>query len=460
MEQKFEKLALKPELISNLQSLGYKSMTPIQAKCLPDILKGKDVIAQAKTGSGKTAAFGLCILNALDLSDRDLSSLILCPTRELAEQVAGEIRMLARTFQNVRVLTICGGFSRSLQQRELSSGAHIIVGTPGRVLSFIKSDDLNLNSLNNFTLDEADRMLDMGFYSEIMEIVSHLPQKRQSLLFSATYPEGIRSLSSKIQKDAIEIKTDVVHDSDDIEQIFFEVLPTQDKNDFLYKLLSLYRPDRAIVFCKTKKESSDVAQFLVNRNIHAQCINGDLEQRERTEILEKFSNQSLSILVATDVAARGLDIEALPAVINYNMPATAEDYVHRIGRTGRAGKKGSVFSFFIPYEREMLKLIESLTLKPCQLKKPSELVIAKKYDLIPPMQTMYISGGKKDKLRPGDIVGALVGEAKIDANDIGNISVQSTFSFVAVKSASIQQAIEKLNSGKIKKKKYKVGLVR
>lgn len=458
MDQKFEILPLKQELLENLRGLKFTSMTPIQAKSLPLMLEGKDIIAQAKTGSGKTAAFGLCLLNSLDLAQRSLHSLILCPTRELAEQVAGEIKMLARAFQNTRVLTLCGGFSATLQQKGLESGPHIVVGTPGRVLQHLEKGALNLDSLNIFTLDEADRMLDMGFHDQIMEIVSYLPKKRQSLLFSATYPDNIKNLSSEIQRNAVEIKTDVAHEADDIDQVFFEVLPSQDKNDFLYKILSSYRPDRALVFCKTKKDTTDVAQFLINRKISAECINGDLEQNDRTEILEKFSNRSLSILVATDVAARGLDIEDLAAVINYNMPSSAEAYVHRIGRTGRAGKKGLVFSFFSQNERDQLESIESLTLKPCQLEDVAKLKFSKKYDLIPPMQTMYISGGKKDKLRPGDIVGALVGEAKINASDIGDISIHNSFTFVAIKTASIHQAIQKLKVGKIKKKKFKVGL--
>lgn len=459
MDNTFEILPLIAELQENLKSLKFDKMTPIQEGSLPHILEGKDVIAQAKTGSGKTAAFGLGMLNSLDMSKGEIHSLILCPTRELADQVAGEIRMLARTMKNVKILTLCGGISESIQERSLQSGAHILVGTPGRVLQHLKKKNLRLYSLNIFTLDEADRMLDMGFEDELNEIVTYLPEKRQCLLFSATYPDDIRKLSVDIQSDAIEVKVDVEHEEENIEQIFYEVRPTQDKNNLLYKILSHHSPERVIVFCRTKRETNDVAEFLIKRKIYAQSINGDLEQNERTAVLTKFSNQSLSVLVATDVAARGLDIEDLPAVVNYNMPATAEDYVHRIGRTGRAGKKGLAFSFFNPVEEYRLEEIEELTLKKCVVSDAADLSYTKTYSLTPPMQTMFISGGKKDKLRPGDIVGALIGEAKLKSDDIGDISVFNVFTYVAIKTKRVNQAIQKLSHGKIKKKKYKVGLV-
>ena len=225
----------------------------------------------------------------------------------------------------------------------------------------------------------------------------------------------------------------------------------------MYKILSHFRPERSIIFCRTKKETNDVAEFLINRKISAQSLNGDLEQNERTEIFTKFSNRSLSILVATDVAARGLDIQNLGAIINYKLPSSAEDYIHRIGRTGRAGQKGQAFSLFNTFEKYRLEEIEALTDKPCVVEDPSQLAYSQKYSLVPPMKTMYISGGRKNKIRRGDILGALVGEAQLAAEDVGEISVFSDFSYVAVKSSCIEQAIEKLNSGRIKKKKYRVG---
>ncbi len=457
MNEKFNTLPLKPELLKNLEELKFHQMTPIQAKSLPVILEGRDVIAQAKTGSGKTAAFGLGILNSLNMRDSYPKCLILCPTRELAEQVAKEIRTLARMSKNTKVLTICGGTSEYHQERSLSHGAHIVVGTPGRIQSFLKKGILNLDRAETLVLDEADRMLDMGFYDEMMNIISYLPEDRQSLLFSATYPEEIRELGESFQNDAVEVKVDTMHVESSIDEIFYEVQGHQEKNDALLKILSKYRPDRLIIFCKTKRITDDVAKFLVKQGIYAAGIHGDLEQNERTEIMTKFSNRSLSILVATDVAARGLDISDLAAVVNYDLPTDPEIYVHRIGRTGRAGQKGMAFSLFLNNKGYILDDIEDYTVKNCKCEEISDIEIEQTYDLTPPMQTIYISGGKRDKLRPGDLLGAIVGEAKVDSSNVGNISIFNVLSYVAIKREVVDQVVEKLRDGRIKKKKFKVG---
>lgn len=457
MSEKFENLDLRKELLEGLKVLKFTEMTPVQSESLPVALKGSDVIAQAKTGSGKTAAFGLAILNSLDIKSRGVHSLVLCPTRELAEQVAAELRMLARGFANVKIVALCGGSSKSLQQKALSSGANIVVGTPGRVLFHLKKENLKLEPLSIFTLDEADRMLDMGFRDEILDIVEFLPKKRQTLLFSATYPENIQSLSSNVQNDPVEVKIELVHEQDTLKQIFFKLKPGQDRNALLFKLLCVHRPSRAIVFCKTKADTNNLAEFLYNRGIHVGCINGDLDQNERTEVLEKFANESLSILVATDVAARGLDIEDLPAVINYSMPLDADAYVHRIGRAGRAGKKGLAFSFFEERDQDILKSIESKIQIKCEYGKEDNLSYSKKYDLTPPMETIYISGGKRDKLRAGDIVGALVGDAGLNASAIGKISMHNSFCFVAVQSKALEESGLIHGSVRVKKKNYKTG---
>ncbi len=432
-------------------------MTPIQAKSLPLILQGHDIIAQAKTGSGKTAAFGLGLLQNLDNSLQDLQALVLCPTRELAEQVTQELRKLASQMPNVKMLTLCGGSPEAIQEKALDTKPQIIVGTPGRVLKLLSKEVLILDSLKVFVLDEADRMLDMGFTEELEQILTYLPPKRQSLLFSATYPDDIKSLSASFQNKAIELQTDTFVESTKIVDVFFEVRPNQDKNNLLYKILSQYKPDRALIFCRTKKETLDVTEFLAGRDIAVRCLNSDLEQKERTEVLTKFTNRSLSILVATDIAARGLDIKDLPVVINYNMPAGADNYIHRIGRTGRAAQTGLAFSFYNLEEDFRLKEIEDLRGKPCTIANAEQLSYTEKYDLTPPMKTIYISGGKKDKLRPGDIVGAIIGEADLEASDIGDINIMPEFSFVAIKQAKAKQAIESLSQGRIKKKKYKVG---
>lgn len=457
MNAQFDSLPLKKSLLENLEQLEFHSMTPIQAKSLPLALAGSDLIAQAKTGSGKTAAFALSILNSLDVSNLQTQALILCPTRELAEQVAQETRMLARMMSNVKVLTICGGASEYLQEKSLSHGAHIVVGTPGRIGRLLKKNTINLSNIKTFVLDEADRMLDMGFSDQIMQVVSYLPSTKQTLLFSATYPEEILQLSDNVQNSAVEVKVDVEHQPNSIEQYFYLVGGHQEKNQALLTILGNFKPDRLIVFCKTKQITDDVADFLIHKGISAAAIHGDLMQNQRTAVLTKFSNRSLSILVATDVAARGLDIKDLAAVINYDLPLDPEVYIHRIGRTGRAGSVGMAFSLFVDQERYKLDAIAEQYREKFKLDKISSLSATARYELLPPMTSMFIGGGKKDKLRPGDILGALVGEANLEANDVGEITIFNTMSFVALKNEVIDHAIKKLRSGKIKNSRFKIG---
>ncbi|MBT4793092.1 MAG: ATP-dependent RNA helicase DbpA [Halobacteriovoraceae bacterium] len=457
MNNQFNQFSLTHALLDNLDELKFHSMTPIQAQSLGYILENKDVIGQAKTGSGKTAAFGLGILNSLDTSTPKITGLILCPTRELAEQVAKEIRTLARKMKNVKILTICGGVQEIHQEKSLQHGAHIIVGTPGRVLRLLRKNLLDFSYVKTFVLDEADRMLDMGFYDDIRNIEEHLPLKKQTLLFSATYPPEIGQLSQGIQKDAIEVKVDTEHEENIIAQYFYEVARHQDKKEALLKVLGHYKPDRLIVFCKTKQITDDVAKFLNRHEIFAAAIHGDLGQNERTTVLTKFTNRSLSVLVATDVAARGLDIEDLAAVINFDLPADPEIYIHRIGRTGRAGLKGSAFSFFVAKNIYKLESIEDYTQRQYKVEDLNTIELSK-YEQVPPMKTMYVGGGKKNKLRPGDLLGAIVGVGKVDSSDVGNISVFNILSYVAIKSDKIEQVITNLQSGTIKNKKFKVGL--
>ena len=458
MTDKFNKLPLRKELLQNLKELKFDSMTPIQAKSLPIVLAGKDIIAQAKTGSGKTAAFGLGLLNALIVSNTETQSFVMCPTRELAEQVAKELRTLARMISNVKILTLCGGTSEYHQERSLDYGAHIIVGTPGRLLRLLKKKTLSLSNVKTLVLDEADRMLDMGFHDDIMNIVSYLPEERQSLLFSATFPDEIQDLSNDILTDATSVKVDTEHTESSIEQIFFEVERHQDKEKALLKVLSNYKPERLIVFCKTKQLCNTVADFLNDHNIYSASIHGDLEQNERTCVMTMFANNSLSVLVATDVAARGLDIKELPVVVNFDLPSDPEVYTHRVGRTGRAGKTGVAFSFYVPQEDYKLDEIEKHSGDECKTKDIQDLEIDETYELYPPMKTMYISGGKKDKLRPGDILGALTGDAKLKSSDVGNITIFNILCYVAIRQDCIDQAINSLNKGRIKNKKFRVGI--
>mgnify|MGYP002371991875 CR=1 FL=1 len=339
MNNDFASLPLSQALLDNLKSLDFHAMTPIQAKSLPDILQGRDVIAKAKTGSGKTAAFGLGILSRLEPSRFQVQAVVICPTRELADQVGKDIRKLARTLPNIKLVTLCGGTALGPQIGSLEYGAHIIVGTPGRIQKHLDMDTLRLDRLQTLVLDEADRMLDMGFEEAIRSVIKRMPDQRQTLLFSATYPDSILKMSQSVQRNPIEIMVEAQHRDSDIEQHFFEVSPEQ-KLDTLGKLLRHYQPESTVVFCNTKADCSDVVDFLADQGFSALALHGDLEQKERDLMLVRFANKSASVLVATDVAARGLDIKDLSAVINYEPAWDPEVHVHRVGRTGRANGDG------------------------------------------------------------------------------------------------------------------------
>jgi ATP-independent RNA helicase DbpA len=457
MKKSFKSLLLTPEILENLDTLGFSSMTPIQEVSLPLILEGEDLIAQAKTGSGKTAAFGLGILNKLNLDNITLQSLILCPTRELAEQVAEEIRRLARFTKNIKVLVVCGGTSEYQQISSLEHGVHIVVGTPGRVLKFLKKGDLRLEGIKFLVLDEADRMLDMGFRDEMEAIASFTPKVKQSLLFSATFPQEIEALSAIFQSNPKRVFIDARHEKNIIKQIFIEVQSHGQKLEVLTKVLGHFQPESTVIFCKTKQLCADVAKYLAKHSIAALAFHGDLDQNERTVVLTKFSNSSCLVLVATDVAARGLDIKDLGAVINFDLAVDPEVYTHRIGRTARAGKEGMAFSFFVNSEKEKLRDIEEYLDVTNEYMNEQDLSTQSHFSLKAPMKTMYINGGKKDKIRPGDILGALVGVAGLDASLVGNINILNNQSYVAIKSEKIAMVIAKLLEGKIKGRKFKVG---
>jgi ATP-independent RNA helicase DbpA len=458
MENKFDTLPLGTDILENLKSLGFETMTPVQKASLPKILKGEDVIAQAKTGSGKTAAFGLGIISKLLISDIQLQSLVLCPTRELAEQVALELRRLARFTKNIKVQVICGGTSEYQQINSLDHGVHIVVGTPGRVLKFLKSGVLDLVAIKTLVLDEADRMLDMGFRDEMEAIAQFKPKKVQTLLFSATFPTEIEELSALFQTNPERVTVDSQHEKDVIRQIFIDTTEHRQKSEVLERVLGHFKPESTVVFCKTKQICGEVAAFLKKRGIEALAFHGDLEQNERTVVLTKFSNHSALVLVATDVAARGLDIKDLKAVINFDLATDPEVYTHRIGRTARAGNIGLAISLFVPIEIEKIKEIEAYQESTIEYMKRSELSSDLHFDLKATMKTMYINGGKKEKLRPGDILGALVGVAGLDASVVGNITILNGQSYVAIANDHIDHAIKKLNEGKLKGLKFKVGL--
>jgi ATP-independent RNA helicase DbpA len=451
----FSSLPLPPEQLTNLETLGYLEMTSIQAAALPLALAGRDLIAQAKTGSGKTASFGLPLLTRLNPRDFGTQALVLCPTRELATQVAGEIRRLARYQQNIKVVVLCGGQSIGPQIGSLEHGAHVVVGTPGRIKDHLRKKTLSLGRVNTLVLDEADRMLEMGFIDDIASIVAQTPSNRQTLLFSATYPEDIRSLSGQFQTSPEQISVESIISDQQIDQHFF-ICQKTGKLDALVSILNSYRPGTAVVFCNTKQLTREVCQFLQQTGISAMALNGDLEQRDRDRVLIQFKQQSCSVLVATDVAARGLDIEDLPAVINFELPRNAETYVHRIGRTGRAGKEGLAVTLFADSERYKLDIIGAYLDRKFEFEAIETLQSSGKFMPPPPFTTLCISAGRRDKIRPGDILGALTGDAGINGKAVGKIDVTDYASFVAIDAELANQALGRLINGKIKGRKFKV----
>jgi ATP-independent RNA helicase DbpA len=426
-------------------------MTPVQAESLPLILKRLDVIIQAKTGSGKTAAFGIGLLHHLNPRFFGVQALVMCPTRELAEQVAQSIRQLASRMANVKTVLLCGGKPFGPQRDSLRHGAHIVVGTPGRIDDHLQRGNLELKGVKTFVLDEADRMLEMGFAEVMASITSHLPKNRQTILLSATFPDDIKTISRSLQEKPIQITVDaeVSHDEVIIEQLFFEV-QRHERDKTLLALFEHHRPRNAMVFCNTKKQCAEVARFLSDHDIEAAAIHGDLDQRERDQVLVQFANESCPVLVASDVAARGLDIPALEMVVNVELPRDADTYVHRIGRTGRAGQSGKAFSLVAPSEVGRMRVIEDYLGNSCVCDVLASLDRDPNYELRGPMITLQLDAGRKQKVRPGDILGALTGDAGLSGDQIGKISIMDNWSYVAVHRAALRQAMNFLADGKVK----------
>ncbi|HWU98324.1 MAG TPA: ATP-dependent RNA helicase DbpA [Oxalicibacterium sp.] len=455
----FSTLALSPDIQKNLSTLGYHEMTPIQAQSLPAILQLRDLIAQAKTGSGKTAAFGIGLLQKLNPTWFAVQALVVCPTRELADQVSNELRRLARFTENVKVLTLCGGTPMRPQIASLEHGAHIIVGTPGRIRDHIGRATIDLSKVQTLVLDEADRMVDMGFYEDIAGIASACNVRRQTLLFSATYPDDIRKISAEFLRDPVEIKVESQHDDAQIEQRFYEV-GYDDRNAAVARMLNHFRPTSTLAFCNTKIHCRELAEELRAQGFSALALYGELEQRERDEILVLFANRSCSVLVATDVAARGLDIQSLNAVINVDVSKDTEVHIHRIGRTGRNNQdKGLALSLCAPNEKKWVKLIEDYQQRPAQWFDLAELEPADGGMLAAPMVTLCIMGGKKDKLRPGDLLGALTGEAGLTKEQVGKINVFEFMTYVALERSVAQKAYARLNNGNIKGRNFRMRFI-
>ena len=450
----FRDLDLPENLQQGLSSLTYKQMTPIQSQMLPLALSGKDVIAQAKTGSGKTVSFGLVVLRNLNTRQFDLQSLILCPTRELADQVAEEIRALARATHNVKVLTLTGGSSIKPQIESLSRGAHIIVGTPGRIEDHIERGTVKLEQVNTFVLDEADRMLQMGFQESIDNIVKLLPEKRQTLLLSATYPEEIKSITDRIMISPEMVVVDTTHHNEQIQQHFYRIEKLQDRLQALQLLLMKYSPESALVFCNTKNSVREVTNFLKDKGFAAIALHGDLDQKDRDQNLIRFTNRSATVMVATDVAARGLDIDKLDVVVNYELSKDAEVHVHRSGRTGRANETGQVWTLFDQSDKHRIEQLGKVLNKKIKNYSLPSTHALKSQPPKPATVTLEINAGKKQKLRPGDILGALTGDAGIEGSAVEKIKIFSTRSFVAVDRSVVKRAQAGLH--KIKGRSFRV----
>ena len=451
----FATLALAPPVLANLQRLGYVEMTPVQAATLPLSLAGADVIAQAKTGSGKTAAFALPLLARLDARRFEVQALVLCPTRELADQVTDEVRRLARSQDNLKVLALCGGVPLRDQLASLAHGAHVVVGTPGRVLDHLARASLRLPALQVLVLDEADRMLDMGFAQSISEVLAHCPRERQTLLFSATLSDDVAALAARFMRDPQRVALPAQHAAAAIRQRFYEVTE-EERLHAVSLLLEHFRPPSTLAFCNTRAQCADLAQVLRAQGYQALALHGELEQRERDQVLIRFANRSCSVLVATDVASRGLDVERLEAVVNVDIAPDPQTHLHRIGRTGRAEQTGWAFSLASLDEMGSVGRIEQMQGVETEWHRLDELVPSGSEPLRAAMVTLQIAGGRKEKIRAGDVLGALTKDAGFAASQIGRIDVNPFATYVAVDRQIARDALARLDGGRIKGKVVKV----
>src|SRR5690554_646200 len=432
-------------------------MTPIQAQSLPLILEGRDLIAQARTGSGKTAAFGLGILHRLNPRRWEIQALVVCPTRELSEQVATELRRLARSDGNIKVLTLTGGASARPQVESLAHGAHIVVGTPGRLLDLMGREVLSLSSVHTLVLDEADRMVDMGFFADVVEIAEACPPTRQTLLFSATYPDTIRKDADRLLNQPTMVQVDVEHVEGQIEQQFFEVEEDR-RHEAAALLLQHFQPESALLFCNTKAACTEVAAYLAQQGFSTLALHGDKDQRDRDDVLAQFANQSCNVLVATDVAARGLDIPSLPMVINVELAREPSVHVHRIGRTGRMKESGLALSLCSPDEKHIAARVESQQDQPLEWYalprgKPGTRPRPA------PMMTLLVLGGKKAKLRAGDLLGALTGDGGLTREQVGKIQITDQVSYIALDRNIARRVFPRLRNVPIKGRPQRMKLL-
>ena len=435
-----------PQFLEHIIKLGYTTPTPIQKEALPALLEKNDIIAQAQTGSGKTATFGIGVLHHTDVKRFRVQALIIAPTRELAQQITQTLQQLAKYQHNYKILLLNGGDSFYRQEKSLSHHAHIIVGTPGRVLKHLDKGNLCLDELKTLVLDEADKMIDMGFFDEVDAIVQYTPQTRQTLLFSATYTPQLEDLAQKMTRNGIHIVAQEVQ-KPDITQ--YSVITTQ-KEQTLLDTLATLQPSRAIVFTNTKVQTAQLETFLQEHGVDALALHGDLEHFDRQDVFVQLQNGSLRVLVATDIAARGLDISNLPVVINYDFAESTQTYTHRIGRTARAGESGVAVTFFED-QASLQTCTYASDLQPLQLQHATQT-----FTLSAPNVTIVVHGGKKQKLRAGDIVGALIHEIGLQGGDIGDISIYPTHTYVAIQKEVCKEKLMHLDTIVIKSKRYRI----
>ena len=509
----FEDLDLNPQILRAIKEMGFEEATPIQAQSIPAVMSGRDVIGQAQTGTGKTASFGIPLLHKVDPKLKKTQALILCPTRELAIQVSNELHNLAKYMHGIKILPIYGGQEIGKQIRSLKGGVQIIVGTPGRVMDHLRRKTIRCDFIHTIILDEADEMLNMGFREDIEEVLKYLPEDRQTVLFSATMPKEIMEITKQYQKDALTIK--VVKKEltvKNIEQYYYDVR-RKDKLDILTRLLDVYDPKLSLVFCNTKHMVDELANELQNRGYFAEGLHGDMKQQQRDRVMNGFRNGRTEILVATDVAARGIDVDDVDAVFNYDLPQDDEYYVHRIGRTGRAGKNGKAFTFITGREFYKLKdiqrycrtkiiakqvpslndvanvkadkifekvagMIDEDNLKP-YIRMIEEKLEKEDYTTLDlaaaflrmalgdedksvevddfgdtgaedGMVRLFINIGKNQKARPGDILGAIAGETGIAGSLIGTIDMYDKYTFVEVPKEYARDVLNAMSHARIK----------
>ena len=517
---RFEEMGLSEEIQKAVRYMGFEEASPIQAKAIPAMISGIDLIGQAQTGTGKTAAFGIPLLEKVDPKLKKLQAIVLCPTRELAIQVADEIRNLSRYMHGIKVLPIYGGQDIVKQIRSLKSGTQIVIGTPGRVMDHMRRKTMKLDFVHTVVLDEADEMLNMGFREDIEFVLSGVPEERQTVLFSATMPKPIMEITKKFQNNAKVIKvTKKELTVPNIEQYYYDVKPKK-KEEVLSRLLDIYSPRLSVVFCNTKKQVDLLVNALLGRGYFAAGLHGDMKQEQRDRVMQGFRTGKTEILVATDVAARGIDVDEVEAVFNYDLPQDDEYYVHRIGRTGRAGREGRAFSFVSGKEVYKLKEIQRYCKTKIYAQKvPSlndvantkmenilddvERVIEQEdLDMMinaieervnnseftamdmaaaflkiccgmtednknteendwefgdtgageDGMVRLFINIGKKQRVRPGDILGAIAGESGMDGKLIVTIDMYDKYTFVEVPREYAREVLNAMKNVKIKGK--------